>query len=254
VPRFEEDGSFAGYVGSCIDVTERKLAEEALADLERRVLSAQEEERARIARELHDDVCQRIAVLGWEVQNMDRRPHGEERRSRKSIISLEGRLRKLGSDIQAISHRLHSSELEYLGLEAAADALCRELGSKNNVKIEFTCESIPRKLAKDVGICIYRVLQEALQNAIKHSGVRMFKVRLNGNSREVRLIVRDDGDGFDVTKTDKHGLGLISMRERLRLMDGDFQVESLPGRGTTIRCSVRIAQRDSESPSLKSTT
>jgi len=242
VPRFDESGVFAGYVGSCIDVTERKLAEEALVDLERRVLSAQEEERARIARELHDDITQRIAVLGWEVHNMDKRPHGEERRSRKSIISLEERLRKLGRDIQAISHRLHSSHLEYLGLEAAADALCRELQSNKGVRIDFTCEGLPRHVSKDLEICMYRVLQESLHNAIKHSGAQEYKVELIGNASEVRLTVCDTGVGFDPTQAkNQQGLGLISMRERLRLVHGDFQLESLPGHGTTIRCSVKIA-------------
>jgi PAS domain S-box-containing protein len=244
VPRFEETCLFAGYVGSCIDVTERKLAEEALSDLQRRVFLAQEEERERIARELHDDINQRISVLCWELQGMDRRPVGAERRSRKSIISLEERLRKLGSDIQAISHRLHSSHLEYLGLEAAAHALCRELHSTYKVEIAFTCEGIPRDLPKDVGVCLYRVLQEGLQNAIKHSGVREFKVDLIGFEPEARLTISDKGVGFDPTITDKQrGLGLISMRERLRLMNGDFRVDSELGGGTTIRCSVRIASQ-----------
>ena len=240
VPRFEENCLFAGYVGSCIDVTERKLAEEALSNLEGRILTAQEEERERIARELHDDINQRIAVLCLELVGMDKRQYGKERRSRKSINSLVEQLRKMGSDIQAISHRLHSSHLEYLGLEGAADALCRDLQSKYKVEIEFTCDGIPRSLQKDVGVCLYRVLQEALQNAIKHSGVQEFQVDLIGNAREVRLTVSDQGVGFNPKADRLRGLGLISMRERLRLAHGDFQVESVPGRGTTIRCSVNI--------------
>ncbi len=174
---------------------------------------------------------------------MDRLPIGEERRSRKSINSSAERLRKIGTDIQKISHRLHSSHLEYLGLEAAAHALCQELQLKHNVEIEFRCEGIPRYLHKDVGLCLYRVLQESLQNAIKHSGVQEFKVELIGNASEARLTVSDGGMGFN-PKTDRmQGLGLISMRERLRLAHGEFQIESAPGYGATIRCSVPIANQ-----------
>ena len=241
VPRFDQEGAFVGYIGSCVDITERKLAEEAMADLERRVLSAQEGERARIARELHDDINQRIAVLVCELHEMDRRPSGEERRSRESIESLTEQLTRIASDIQTISHRLHSSHLEYIGLAAAAEVLCRELRTKHQVEIEFTRVGIPRSLPKDISLCLYRVLQEGLQNAIKHSGIQQFKVELLGNSSEVRLTIRDNGAGFDPTRADnQQGLGLISMRERMRLVHGEFSLESRPGQGTTIKCQVPI--------------
>jgi PAS domain S-box-containing protein len=240
VPRFNKDDSFAGYIGSCIDITDHKVAEEAVADLERRVLSAQEEERTRIARELHDDINQQIAILGWELRSVDRRPSGKERRSHKSLDALADRLTRIASDIQTISHRLHSSHLEYLGLASAAEVLCREFRTKQGVEIALTCEGIPRNLPKDIALCLYRVLQEALQNAVKHSGVQQYNVELVGDGTEVRLTVSDNGVGFDSTRTERlQGLGLISMRERLRLAHGDFRVESEPGHGTTIRCCVK---------------
>jgi PAS domain S-box-containing protein len=241
VARFNEEGFFAGYIGSCIDITERKVAEEALADLERRVLSAQEEERSRIARELHDDINQRLAILGWELRSLEQGQSGEGGGSRISIDSVIERLAQIGADIQAISRRLHSSHLEYLGLATAAGVLCRDLREQQNVEIDFKCEGIPRDLPKDLSLCLYRVLQEALQNAMKHSGVRDFQVELAGDSSEVRLTVSDRGVGFDQRRADnRQGLGLISMRERMRLVHGEFAVESEPGRGTTIRCRAPI--------------
>jgi PAS domain S-box-containing protein len=241
VPRFDEEGFFAGYIGSCIDVTERKVAEEALADLERRVLSAQEEERSRIARELHDDINQRIAILGWELRSLGQASSDGEGEPRISIESVIERLGQIGADIQTISRRLHSSHLEYLGLGTAAEVLCKDLREQQQVEIDFTCEGIPRDLPKDISLCLYRILQEALQNALKHSGARHLRVELVGNAGEVRLTVSDEGVGFDRRRTDRRqGLGLISMRERMRLVHGEFAVESEPGRGTTIRCRVPL--------------
>jgi PAS domain S-box-containing protein len=240
VPRFTEGKQFTGYIGSCIDVTDRKVAEESLADLERRLLDAQEEERSRIARELHDDINQRIAILGWELHSWGPSvPEPESGAVRASVID---RLTKIGIDIQAISRRLHSSHLEYLGLGTAAEVLCNDLRKQQQVKIDFTCDGVPRNLPKDISLCLYRVMQEALQNAIKHSGAQRLAVELMGDPGEIRLAVSDDGVGFDPHGIDKrHGLGLISMRERMRMVHGEFSVTSKPGEGTTVKCSVPLA-------------
>ena len=253
VPRFDEGGSFAGYIGSCIDISDRKLAEESVSDLERRILTAQEEERARIARELHDDINQRIAMLGWEVRRLERRPAAEERRSPKSIDLITERLSQIANDIQTISRRLHSSHLEYLGLATAAEVLCRDLRDQHQVDITLKCEGIPSRLRRDVSLALYRVLQEALQNALKHSGVREFSVELIADADDIRLTVSDSGAGFRLQDGLKgQGLGLISMRERMRLVHGEFAVNSELGRGTTIRCKVPIGdpavRENEESP------
>jgi signal transduction histidine kinase len=153
---------------------------------------------------------------------------------------------KLGTDIQAISRRLHSSHLEYLGLSSAVGALCKELRAQHGVAIDLRRDELP-PLAKDVALSFYRVLQEALQNAIKHSGVRSFSVDLREEAGALQMTVTDRGVGFDAARVDnQQGLGLISMRERMRLVQGEFKVESAPGRGTTIRCSVPTAAGNTE--------
>ena len=246
VPRFI-DQEFAGYIGSCIDVTDRKIAEDALADLERKVLNAQEEERSRIARELHDDINQRIAMLCFELGSVGRKGPDLGNGLRSSFDSAVQQLRQLAADIQSISRRLHASDLEYLGLAAAAGALCRETAAQQQVEIDFMCDPALPRLTKNTSLCLYRVLQESLQNAIKHSGVRTFQVELTGNGSEVRLKVRDPGVGFDSTRADKkRGLGLISMRERMHLVRGEFSLESGPGQGTTITCRVMVGNENPE--------
>ena len=248
MPRFI-DGSFAGYIGSCIDVTDRKLAEEALADLERRVFNAQEEERSRIARELHDDINQRIAMLTMDVASLARLEPASDSSRQSSIDSAVDQLRSLSSEIQAISRRLHSSQLEYLGLATAAGALCREVSTRCQVEIDFQCAPELPGLPKNISLSLYRVLQEALQNAIKHGGARTIAVNLAGNAGEVRMSVSDRGVGFDLKMAEKkHGLGLISMRERMRLVQGEFAVDSKPGQGTTIRCRVALGTENPTTP------
>jgi PAS domain S-box-containing protein len=238
VPRFNGDGSFAGYIGSCIDVTTRKLAEQALADVGRKLIEAHEEERTWIARELHDDINQRIALLAVELDRFEQH--------RPSSREIPGHFRKvrqclfdLGKDIQALSHRLHSSKLDYLGIVVAASSFCKEFSEQKNVEIDFTHQDMPRSLPKEISLCVFRVLQEALQNAAKHSGVRFFRVDLDGTAGTVQLTVSDLGVGFDADDAINYrGLGLISMRERLQLVGGEISIKSQPGRGTTIHARV----------------
>jgi PAS domain S-box-containing protein len=234
VPRTNPDGSFDGYIGSCIDVTDRKLAEEALRDFGRRLIEAHEEERTWISRELHDDVNQRIAMLTldlerWGIQLPDSIDFREQ------IRLGSQRLSDIAKDIQALSHRLHSSKLEYLGLAEAAKSFCKELSAQQNIEVDFTRTNIPDDMPKEISLCLFRVLQEALQNAVKHSGVRQFAVKLHSTEAEIQLIVSDHGVGFvPHDAVNRHGLGLISMRERLNLAGGQISIESQPASGTTV--------------------
>ena len=235
VPRFNSDGSKAGYIGSRLDITERKAAEEASAEMGRRLIQAHEEERAWFARELHDDINQRIAVVslkldGW-LQDHPRFGMSDGGKLQKVCSQLI----EIGKDIQALSHRLHSSKLDYLGLAKAAQSFCREFSEQQNVEIEFTQADIPSGIQKEISVCLFRVLQEALQNAVKHSAARQFKVDLRGTLKEVQLTVSDSGVGFNPQDAQsQRGLGLISMRERLELVNGELSIGSQPGHGTTI--------------------
>ena len=242
VPRLSPEGLFAGYIGSCIDVTESKLAEEALGGMGRRLIEAHEEERTWVARELHDDINQRIALLTVQLKQWAQHPPGSETGVRKHIDLVCEQLTDLGGEVQALSHRLHSSKLEYLGIGVAAGSFCRELSEQQHVEIEFSQEGIPHSLPKEIALCLFRVLQEALQNAVKHSGARHFRVELHGTPSEIQLTVSDSGIGFDQQFTTDHcGIGLISMRERLKLVDGEFSITSKPGGGTTIRAQIPFA-------------
>jgi PAS domain S-box-containing protein len=241
VPRFNHDGSFAGFIGSCLDITDRKLAEESLSSVSRRLIEAHEQERTWIARELHDDLNQRIALLAVELEQCAQ--HVPE-----SAVDLQGsvrhacqRLSDIGKDIQALSHRLHSSKLEYLGLVTAAKSFCRDFSEQRSVRIEFKESDIPAAVPKEISLCLFRVLQEALQNAVKHSGAQYFRVELHATSEEICMNVTDQGIGFDRhVAIRSQGLGLISMRERLQLVHGEFSIESEPGCGTTIRARVPL--------------
>jgi PAS domain S-box-containing protein len=244
VPRFNADGSFAGYIGSAIDVTERKLAEEALSMVSRRLIEAHEEERAWIARELHDDIVQRLVALMFNLECLRKGHQTSVAEFREGIGKAIQLASNVGSDVQALSHRLHSSKLEYLGLAAAAAGYCSELSDQHKVEIDLHSENIPNDLSQEVSLCIFRVLQEALQNAIKHSGSRRIQVSLSRRSNEILLTVHDSGIGFDPVEAIKgRGLGLTSMKERLKLVDGELSIESQPRAGTTIHVRVPFISR-----------
>jgi PAS domain S-box-containing protein len=243
VPRINMDDSFAGYIGSGIDVTERKQAEEALSTVNQKLIQSQEEERTRIARELHDDINQRLALLAIRLEGLQHNPSSKAK-VMNDIAETSKQMQDLASDVQALSHHLHSSKLEYLGLAAAAAGFCREVSDRQGGEIDFHSENIPRDLPKEASLCLFRVLQESIQNAIKHSGSRHFEVSLSGGLYEVELTVRDFGIGFDPGEAMKgNGLGLTSIRERLKLVNGNLSIDSQPQRGTTIQARVPLATR-----------
>ena len=239
VPRLNEDGTFAGYIGSCIDVTERKHAEEALSTIGRRLIEAHEEERTWIGRELHDDINQRLALLAVELDQWKR--SNSHSKFSEHLSHAQNRIVEISRDVQGLSHRLHSSKLDYLGLTSATKSFCKEFSEKAKVQIEFNQSAIPT-LPKDVSLCLFRVLQESLQNAVKYSGVDIFKVDLRGTPDGVELVVSDAGKGFDEHDVfSRQGLGLISMRERLQMVHGQLEIKTLPGAGTTISARVPLA-------------
>lgn len=242
VPRFSSEGTFAGYIGSCMDITDRKLAEEALASMGRRLIEAHEEERTWIARELHDDIGQRIALLTVELQHFDHQVPNSSGDIHEYLQLAYQRGSDLVKDVQALSHRLHSSKLEYLGLTSASESFCHELSQQRNVRIEFKHSGMPAAIPKEISLCLFRVLQEALQNAVKHSGVQDFAVDLHGTADGIRLEVTDSGVGFDSQHAiHRQGIGLVSMRERLHLVNGELFIQSEPDHGTTVIARVPMA-------------
>ena len=241
VPRLNSDGSFAGYIGSCIDVTDQKLAQETLSDMSRKLIEAHEQERTWIARELHDDFNQRIALLTVNLERLKQALPALAPGIMQGLEEILEHVSSLGSDIQALSHRLHSSKLEYLGIAAAAASFCRELSDQHEVQIEFHSEGVPKELRQEIALCLFRILQEGLQNAIKHSKSECFEVWLRGASDQIELSMRDWGIGFEPEAAMRgQGLGLTSIRERLKLVRGTFSIDSQPGLGTTIRVTVPL--------------
>jgi PAS domain S-box-containing protein len=238
---FDKQGKMLRIVGMVADITERKTAEAALADVSRRLIEAQEQERSRIARELHDDIGQRLALLAVELEQLHQDPPDlPEVRNRTG--ELHKQASELASDIQTLSHELHSTKLEYLGAVGAMRDLCRELGEPTKVKIDFKSQDVPNPLPSNISLCLFRVLQESLRNALKHSGAPQVEVELRGTPDEILLVVSDGGVGFD-SKAAKgsSGLGLVSMEERLKLLRGTISIDSKPKHGTTIHARVPLS-------------
>jgi PAS domain S-box-containing protein len=246
VPRYHGDGSLAGYIGSAIDITERRLAADALASIHQRLVDAQEQECARIARELHDDVMQRLAQLSisLDVLSRDTPPPANVR---QRIDEARDIVVNLAKDVQTLSHRLHPARLDDLGIAGASAALCREISTQRGLEISFVAESIPDVVSRPIAVALYRVLQEALLNSIKHSGSVRIDASLRGGVDRIELTVRDFGAGFDVSTTSGHGLGLTSMKERLTAVRGRLHILSEPQQGTMIHAYVPLAQEDGES-------
>jgi signal transduction histidine kinase len=238
---FNEQGKLLRIVGMVADITERRLAEAALADMSRRLLEAQEQERNRIARELHDDVGQRLAMLAIELDQLHQNPP-DLPEVRRRMGELQKQASEIATDIQMLSHELHSTKLEYLGPVAAMRGLCRELGEQTKVKIDFKGQDLPSPLPPDISLCLFRVLQEALHNSVKHSGALHVEVGLWGTPDEIHLAISDPGVGFDrEAAKGARGLGLVSMEERLKLVKGSISIESQPKRGTTIHARVPLS-------------
>lgn len=230
-------GSVGGILIFAEDITHRKRMEEALSEMSRKLIESQEQERARIGRELHDDINQRLAMLAVELEQLEENPL--EIRSR--LRELRKQTIEISNDVQALSHELHSSKLEYLGVVAGIRSWCREFAERQKIQIDFR-DDVSNVLPFDIGLALFRVLQEALHNAIKHSGVKRLEVQMLERSEEVHLIVSDSGKGFDLEAAKRlGGLGLTSMRERVRLVNGEMEIQSKPIGGTTIYVRIPFA-------------
>jgi PAS domain S-box-containing protein len=235
VPRFGPDRLFAGYIGSCIDVTERKMAEDALASLSGHLIEAQDEERRRIAREIHDDYNQRLALAANELDGIRELVEPSAFEAGQRLRELWNQLSELAADLHSLSHQLHSSTLERLGLMAGVRAFCSEFEAQQGVQVHFEHEKVPNGVPPDVALCLFRITQEALRNIKRHSGTDHAAVRLEWMAGRLHLSVSDLGKGFNSHgRSPEAGIGIRSMKERLRLVGGQLEIYSRPGKGTRI--------------------
>jgi two-component system NarL family sensor kinase len=232
-------GAFAIYQ----DISERRRSEEKLQALRNRLTRTQEEERSRIARDLHDDIGQRLALLSIDLEQMKLASQRDGSAFARELEALVRTAGEITSDVHNVSRRLHPSQVELLGLAPALNNFCREFANRNSMRIQFTSACLTCKIPEEASLCLFRVAQEAIRNVHKHSGCREALVELDEISGSLRLRISDRGSGFDPTAAEaSQGLGLLSMEERLRSMGGELFVHSRLGGGTSIEASIPATQ------------
>jgi len=236
VPRYDVEGAFAGYLGGAIDFTDQRDAERAMRELSGKLIAAQEDERRRIARDLHDSVGQRMALVSVRLHQLQQLLI--DREDAMSILDhLWEDSEMVAREMHSLSHRLHSAKLDALGLVAAVAGECREM-SEHGVLVHFSEAAVP-SVSGEVALCLFRIAQEALSNVIKHSRASTARVTMTGTMNAVSLTVEDGGVGF-VADERVEGLGLVSIRERVRSVGGVLSVRSAPGQGTMIAARVPV--------------
>jgi len=249
-PRVDGDGSFAGFIGSAVDVTDQRVAQEALEKVSGQLIEGQENERRRLARELHDDICQRLAMLSLRIEKASKGWGSGRVSMGEQLEQIWKQCSDLTGDVQALSHELHPSILDNLGLATAVKSFCREVSEQSGVAVEFVGKNIPDSLPREVPLSLFRVVQEAVHNAIKYSGQNRVEVRLERTSSELELEVSDEGVGFDAANTNNGGgLGLVSMAERIHHVNGTFTIDSQPNAGTRIRARLPLTEQKARAAS-----
>ena len=241
-PIVDDDGIANQVLGSVTDITIRKSveaklrqSEAALRDLAGRLISAQEEERRRLAREIHDDLSQRLAGLASKTGYLEQALLRNEPLEPEQLTSIHSELIKLAGDVRTLSRGLHPSMLEHLGLEDALRWECQSFSKRGMVKADFESRKVPQEISMQLGICLYRITQAALHNVEIHADTNRARVLLTGEGDSLVLVIEDDGVGFDPARVKvREGIGLASMEERVRLVQGEIAVDAQPGRGTRI--------------------
>ena len=252
-PMRDKSGRMYAIGGIVTDINERKRTEETLQlqqmqlhDLTAKLIKAQEDERQRIARELHDDVSQRMAALVLDVVSLEQQPPLLPELIRKALEPVREQLERLSDDLHDLAYKLHPSLLEHAGLQPAVEDHIREVTKRTGLSVSLKVNHVPDSLPLDHSTCLFRVLQESLQNVVKHAYATEAVVKLQGSSKGVGLSVRDNGKGFDASDKSAHhkGLGLTSMQERLRLLNGSLRVHSRPAEGTKICAWIPVQKEE----------
>jgi len=232
---------------------ERRLLKQSRREQTRlsgRLISAQEEERSRLASELHDDFSQRLAVLSLGLETAADMIPGSPEEANRQLHELMNSAGEIGADLHTLSHRLHSSTLERLGLASGVSAFCKEFTAQQGTQIECSYEDVPRAVSPDVALCLFRIVQEGLRNVKKHSEATHAQVRLKKLEGELHLSISDNGKGFDLNgASERLGVGLWSMKERVRLIEGRFEIHSEVHNGTRIEVWAPLKHKSDASPS-----
>jgi PAS domain S-box-containing protein len=242
------------------DITERMRAEEGLRehqtalsasyrrihDLAGRLIAGQETERHRIARELHDDLSQKLALLIMDIEQLGRGAPQRTANLTERVDAVSRRAAEIAADVHRLSHELHPTKLEALGLVAAVHSVCRDVGRQHGIAVEFRHHRVPETVPPQVALCCYRIVQEALHNVVKHSGARRASVQLTSADGMLDLTIADPGVGFVPTEVKSSGLGLVSMHERVNFIGGLIAIHSSPARGTRIGVRVSMERRERE--------
>jgi len=240
-PRFSPSGELAGYAGSVVDITDRRRAEDQTRALSARLITAQEDERTRLARELHDDLNQQIAAVSIGMGNLKRQIPEGQTEPRSQIDRIHQRLVQLAESVRRMSHQLHPAVLEYQGLAPALRSCCEEFTSLTGIRVSFRGDGCFEGVPSSTALCLYRITQEALQNIAKHASAASAEVGLDRSENLLRLAVSDSGVGMDADEAKSNpGLGLISIQERARLAGGMVAIESEPNHGTRLTVEIPI--------------
>jgi PAS domain S-box-containing protein len=238
---YDKAGKPRYMIGVAFDITERKLAEQERTELAGRLINAQEREGKRLARELHDDFGQRLVLVSLGLEQVARMIEVSDGAATAKVRELKNALEEIEADLHSLSHRLHSSKLEMLGLAKGVASYCTEFAEKHAMQVALDCVDLPQSMPHEISLCLLRIIQEALCNVSKHSGAPQAEVRLKGGPEAILLTVRDQGKGFDPSRNNKvEGIGLQSMRERARMLGGTFDVRSTPERGTEIAVTIPL--------------
>jgi signal transduction histidine kinase len=264
--RFEEPGPWDQYKGYIIGVvslltvqaaliagliashSKQRRAEaslrashEQVRDLARRLIAAQEEERTRIARELHDDAGQRMASMSIDLSLIEREVVDDPRHASQVLAEVHREMDTLSDDLRDLSHSLHPGVLEHLGLIKSLDIRCKEVAVESGIAVRFDVEHEIGSVPAAIGLCLYRVAQEAIRNIVKHAAARSARVSLARHNGHIALTVEDDGCGFDAGPTNgQRGLGLMSLDERVRMLGGTFAIATSPNKGTTVSVTIPL--------------
>jgi signal transduction histidine kinase len=237
-----------------MDITDRKRAEIELRALSERLINAQEQERARIGRELHDDLCQQIAGISMSLGSIRRSVSGPKSQVFQQFDGVREQLSKLSQHVRELSHELHPVVLDYCDVATALQSHCKEFSSSTGIRTDFLANGEFNDVSPAVAMCLYRVTQEALQNVAKHAKAPVATVRLERSEQMVKLTVADKGRGFRPEQSARSGgLGLVSIKERVRLVKGTFALDSKPHVGTRLKIEVPLMDRRADPDRVRQT-